>query len=593
VDYPEQDNELQLFSEDPLLERSVHDPWFRAYLKQNVGCSLSQPDKCRTENAYTTLIALARHCLLAGQSGFGKSMLALAILCLLLGKESIVVLDPKAFETARGLLDYAIAAGYAPERIWIIDPRRGMAPGWNPFLSGIPTQQVVAFLVSLIEANSTGWGPRLSFLLNACLTVAGAHKLSIFEAMKLLSDEEFGNAILRRPLPVEETIALKEAVAYLKTRLPLMSKTEKNQAIMPVLTRLNELIIKSDFFFSLLCSEEVTLDLASLWQKPGIVLVHLDQPTLGEAGCALLAGLFCQTLLWTSLRTTGPVQVTLAFEEMATTARMVSSSYVGSLLIEIVTKARSRGLHLLALLQGMAGIPDDLRSTLLSNTAVQIYFRLSASEAKIVGSAIGMGAETRLSKATVSVDQVDKVTGEPKRIEWRQPILSPQGYPQRLKRSAWDRLTQEGLQGKALLNRLETIAHRCGASPLYVLDADTGEAVFLKTYVVNLAPHEYRILGPSLQLGISFIKPRFTALVKQTESDISRGWARRIQTLPVQHAVLRNMDGCVNEIRVVDVSLPVIHPQRRDQFIAQCLKVNGQPLDTLSLFGESPVSFTN
>jgi hypothetical protein len=111
---------------------------------------------------------------------------------------------------------------------------------------------------------------------------------------------------------------------------------------------------------------------------------------------------------------------------------------------------------------------------------------------------------------------------------------------------------------------------------LYVLALDTGEPVELRQYVAGLPPTSYRIEGPSLQLVVSFPRPRFTAVERESESDVARAWTARLQELPVQHAVLKVAQAGVGIMRVVDVPDPAVDARRRAVFLAASVAANGQ-----------------
>ena len=264
-------------------------------------------------------------------------------------------------------------------------------------------------VVSVLEKSSTSWGPRLGDLLTNALIIVASHHLSLFELARLLQHDDYRAGLLRLPLPQDKTeqeradnVAYEEARDYFLSEFAAWSKSERAAAVAPVLNKFRELL-RTPFLRSLLCARRTTLSLSRLWQKPGLVLVHLDAAALGDEGVRLLGGLLAHQLLRTAMRANGPVPVVLALDEMG-----VSEQFVGSAAASILAIARSHGLRLLVACQHLAQLSEGLRAALLANAAVQVFFRLGATDARLVASSLSAGTGERVSRIAVDMAKRDR-----------------------------------------------------------------------------------------------------------------------------------------------------------------------------------------
>jgi len=558
--------------QDGRLKPHMERPWMRAYMAQQLGAPLEDSVEVDKRVAMVADEALARHTLITGSTGSGKSRVMKHVLLRLWERGcSVVLLDPKG-ELADEILAHLVVATADPRSVTVLDSRQAEygVPGWNPLLGDLPLAQTVSDLVFLVEASTTSWGPRARNLLTCALFIAGALRLSLYELRRLLVDDEYRGQLLEMPVESADPVAVDEARAFFIEEFGKWGRSERVQAIAPVLNKISDLL-RSGFLRPLLCARRNTLNLADLWQRRRMVIARLDRATLGEEGTRWLSGLFTHSLLRTALRTSGPVPVVLAIDEVPILER-----FVGKALTDIVTVARSQGLRLLVACQHFAQLSDDLRPAVLANTAVQLFFRLEHADAKAIAASLGVGAEPRITRVLATLDQEDRKTRLPALAEWRHPILDPRGRPLRLKPPVWVRFAHESLFRGASIQRLETLAARSGVSRLYVQAADTGQPVALTRYVAGLTSTECWIDGPALQLVVLFPRPRLTHIERRTETDAARWWTRALQEVPVQHAVLRVGGANPGIVRVVDVPSSAADPGGIKSFLATSLSANGQ-----------------
>jgi hypothetical protein len=552
------EQEPRLLCHQADLMRHLDQPWFRAYLAHQVGVSCSPPRPKHDAHAAVSDAALARHTLLCGATGSGKSRLIEHLLVEQLKQGcSAVVLDPKPDMIAH-MLAHAHSLGLASEQVTLLCPQETVyIPGWNPFLAGIPIPQAAADFVAVLEQSTTSWGPRMQDLLTNALLVIGSHHLSLYELARFLLRDDYRDALLRQPLRPPDWMAFEEARTYFMEEYGAWSRSERAQASGPVLNKIRELL-RSPFLQPLLCARRNTLDLARLWQRQGLVLVHLDRTALGEEGTRLLAGMLSNLLFRTALRTAGPVPVVLSLDELATVEH-----FIGQALGDIVTVARSQSLRLVVACQHLAQLSEGLRAALLANPAVKVFFRLGSADARLVAAALAVGTEPRLKRLSIEVEWEDRRYGQVARAEWRHPIRDVSGQPLRLDTTAWQRLCARSDFPTDPARALRALAAQLGVPRLYVLSADSQEPIELVQYVRDLTATEYRIEGPiPLTLTMTFPRPRFQRVERWSEREVTSHWTRVLQELPVQQAVVRITEPeaargtQTGVVRVVDVPAP-------------------------------------
>jgi Helicase HerA, central domain/TraM recognition site of TraD and TraG len=560
----------------PELRRHVDRPWFRAEVARRLGSQLRPSSHGTRRTAALADAALARHTLICGATGSGKSrLLEHLILEQLARGYSLVLVDPKG-ETADRVLAQAVSRGIAPDLVTLLDPRRPAGiPGCNPLTSGIPLAQAVSDFVAVIRASATSWGPRLDDMLHNALLLVGSHGLSLYELARLLTRDDYREGLLNVSIRPADPATYREVCNYFRDEFGGWSRSERIQAVSPVLNKIRELL-RSSFLRPLLCARRNTLALSRLWHRPGVVLLRLDRTALGEEGSRLLAGLITHLLFRTALRAAGPVPVVLAIDELPVLER-----FVGEALTEIITLARSQGIRCLVACQHLAQLSESLRAALLANAAVQAFLRLGYADAKLVAASLAVGAEPRILRLVANTDREDRKTERPETVEQRHPIRDAYGRPLRLSPTAWEKVRGNHLFGRDSVRDLQTLVATAGVTRLYVRAADTGAPVALKEYIAGLPATDYWIDGPALQLVVVFPRPRLTGVERWNESDATRAWTRCLLELPVQHAVLRVAAGEAGLIRVVDVPSPKVNRTRHEQFMEACSATAGQSCEEI------------
>lgn len=559
---PDEDVELKILCDDPDLASHVYRPWFRAYVAERMGQKRLRGSAASPQGvAGIDGSELARHACVCGASGSGKTRLALHLLAEQLRAGcSVVMLDPKA-QTIQHMLQLALAAGVPAEDITLLRPDTlsAGAPGWNPLAGnrGVPPEQAAADVVSILAQSApSSWGPRLQDLLTNALIVIAAHRLSLYELARFLQRDDYREGLLQQTPPngiLADPEAYAEAMQFFSREFSRLSPSERLAATGPVTNKFREML-RSPFLRAVLCSRRTTLDLARLWQRRSLVLVHLDTAGLGDEGVRLLGGLMAHQLYQTSLRASGPVPVALCLDEMG-----IAEGFIGDAASKILGIARSQNLRLLVACQHFAQLSDGLRAAILANTAVRAFFRLGYDDARIVASWLAAGTGERLEAIRAEAPPQKREEATRDWTSKSHVICDGYGTPLELTGPAWTAFSgfRQGVGGDRQLVALGQLSAVSGTGRLYVKAPDTGASVELNRYVKGLDGEEYEVTGPSpVKLVIHFLRPRLSVTERETEAERGQGWLRTLMELPVQHAVLRGALGQTGIAKIAAVSDP-------------------------------------
>jgi hypothetical protein len=182
---------------------------------------------------------------------------------------------------------------------------------------------------------------------------------------------------------------------YFATEFAAFSRAERGSAVAPVLNKIRALVA-DPYLRALLCSESDTLRLDTLWETPRLLAVHVDAWSLGSDGARLLSGMLTHALFNAAMRRSGHVPVVLMLDEMGMQER-----FAGRAIRDVLAMARSQNLRMLAACQFLDQLSDGLRSALLANTALRVFFRLGPEDARRVAGSLAAGAESRTVRIAI------------------------------------------------------------------------------------------------------------------------------------------------------------------------------------------------
>jgi hypothetical protein len=313
-----------------------------------------------------------RHTHILGSTGTGKSTLLHSMMMedTRLGN-GYMCIDPHG-DLIEMLLDTI------PENrlrdVVLIDPTDGEYPiGFNILLahSELEKELLASDLVALFRRFSTSWGDQMnSVFANAILAFLYNKEVgTLADLRRFLIEPTFRTRVL-------STVTDPDIAYYWQREYPQL----RGGSIGSILTRLDG-FLRPRVIRNMVCRKE-SLDFAALMDGRKIILVKLSQGLLGAENSYLLGALVVSKLQ----------QTAMARQAQARDARVPFYCYVDEFhhfvtpsMNEILSGARKYALGLILAHQDMQQVQrhdGDIGSSLLSNTAVRICFRLGDADAK-------------------------------------------------------------------------------------------------------------------------------------------------------------------------------------------------------------------
>jgi hypothetical protein len=325
----------------------------------------------------TQSLADARlHMHILGPTGSGKSVL----MANLIGQDietgrGVAVLDPNADLVARVL---ARLPRQRLDEVVLISPHHqaGRAIGINPLScppGEEPTRVADNVLAGFRRLYEQWWGPRIEEILrSALLTLVPYPGATLAHIPPLLTDPLFRAEVtkdLDDPIGVGSFWALWEQ----------LTDRQRLEAVTPVLSRLRA-FLSLPRVRRLLCQPEPTVDLASVVERGGIVLVDLATTVWGESSARLVGSLIFSQL-WTAVRGR------LAMPEAARTDFHVyvdefsSFTNLAGSFADVLATARAMRLPLTLAHQHLGQLPVEMREAVISNARTRVVFQCGQNDA--------------------------------------------------------------------------------------------------------------------------------------------------------------------------------------------------------------------
>jgi len=261
------------------------------------------------------------------------------------------------------------------ERIVLIDPTdRDFTVTFNP-LEKLPNisvaEQAAELLSSFRKIWSDSWGVRMEDLMRNSLIALGEAELTLAELPHFLTNRAFREVVLEK---IDHPIAQE----YFK-RFDTLTDRGQVTWIEPVMNKVNA-FLSDERIRLMFSSSQSSFDLREIMDQQKMLLIKLDKGKLKDSadllGSLLMAKIqmaaFSRSDIPQSRRTPFFLYID-EFQNFATESFSV-----------ILSEARKYGLSLIMAHQTLAQIPIELRSLILGNTGIQIYFRLNRQDAQLL-----------------------------------------------------------------------------------------------------------------------------------------------------------------------------------------------------------------
>lgn len=323
----------------------------------------------------------ASHFYVVGATGTGKTkLLEFLIQQDIVKGNGLAVIDPHGdlIENIKGFLA-CYYSFYQDEtifdRVVLIDPTDpDFTATFNPLekLSGVSIAEQTAELVSAFKKIWSGsWGVRMEDLMRNSLIALGEAGLTLAELPRFLTDKPFRGAVLKKvESPTAHNYFLRFGTLTDRARV---TWTE------PVMNKINA-FLSNERMRQIFSSPKSTFNLREIMDHKKILLVKLDKGKLkGSAdilGSLLMAKLQMAAFSRSDIPQGRRVPFYLYIDEFQNFA---SESFA-----VMLSEARKYRVSLIMAHQTLSQVPTELRSLILGNTGIQVYFRLNRRDASLL-----------------------------------------------------------------------------------------------------------------------------------------------------------------------------------------------------------------
>jgi hypothetical protein len=261
------------------------------------------------------------------------------------------------------------------ERVVLIDPTDShFTVTFNPLekLANVSVAEQAGELVSSFRKIwADSWGPRMEDLMRNSLIVLGEAGLTLAELPLFLTERTFRERAVQR---AEHPIARQ----YFQ-RFDALTDRGQLPIIEPVMNKVNA-FLADHRIRQMFSSPESSFNLREIIDHKKILLIKLDKGRLKDSadllGSLLMAKIqlaaFSRSDILQSRRTPFYLYID-EFQNFASDSFMV-----------VLSEARKYGLSLIMAHQTLAQIGEELRSLILGNTGIQVYFRVNRHDAQLL-----------------------------------------------------------------------------------------------------------------------------------------------------------------------------------------------------------------
>ncbi len=317
------------------------------------------------------------HAYLVGGSGTGKSKLLEAMILqdICLGR-GFGVIDPTGdlVENVKGWL-CSEARHDLEDDVVLLDPLRPESTVvFNPLdrVPGVSIEEQALHLVSAFKKIwEDAWGARMEDLLRNTLIVLQENDLTLAELPLFLIDERFRTKALQNS---KHPIARQ----YFKRFLDLTDNT-RNEWMESTLNKVDAFLADTRVR-QVVSGNRSSFDLREIMDTNRVLLVRLDRGRLPESG-DLLGSLLMAKIQMAAFSRSGTLR----------SQRVPFALYVDEFqnfatdnFVETLAEARKYGLVLTMAHQNLAQMPKTLLASVLGNCDLQLFFRVSRTDAEIL-----------------------------------------------------------------------------------------------------------------------------------------------------------------------------------------------------------------
>jgi len=261
------------------------------------------------------------------------------------------------------------------DRVILIDPTDpDYTVTFNPLekLRNVSVAEQAGELVSSFRKIwSDSWGVRMEDLMRHSLIALGEAGFALADLTRFLTERRFRESVLQK---VEHPITLQ----YFQ-RFDAMTDRGQLPFIEPVMNKINAFLAdhRIRHIFS---SSKSSFNLREAMDSKKILLIKLDRGKLKDSadllGSLLMAKIQMAAFSRSDIPQSRRVPFHLYIDEF--------QNYASESFMVILSEARKYGLSLTMAHQTLAQIPEELRSLILGNAGLQVYFRVNRHDAQLL-----------------------------------------------------------------------------------------------------------------------------------------------------------------------------------------------------------------
>ncbi len=221
------------------------------------------------------------------------------------------------------------------------------------------------------KSGPTSWGVRMEDLMRNSLIALGEAGLTLIELPAFLSDRAVRQGVL-------EKITHPLAREYFR-RFDTVTDRGQITWIEPVMNKINA-FFSDERIRHIFSSAKSSFNLREIMDSQKILLIKLDKGKLKDSADLLGSLLMAQIQMAAFSRSDVPQGKRTTFYLYIDEFQNFASESFSVVLSE----ARKYGLSLIMAHQTLAQVPEELRSLILGNAGIQVYFRLNRHDASIL-----------------------------------------------------------------------------------------------------------------------------------------------------------------------------------------------------------------
>lgn len=320
------------------------------------------------------------HCLVLGMTGVGKStLLENACLQAIWRGESVCLIDPHG-DLAEAVLD-RVPARRSHDVVYFNPADATHAAAFNWLAEGDQSRRhlVVSGIVTAMQSVwADSWGPRLSYVLNACLlSLASVQNTTLLGVNRLLQDEAYRRHVVSR---LDDPFLL-----GFWSEFESLDRRFRAEVTSPVINKLSAIAL-SPVLRPVMGQVAGKFDFRHVIDTGRIFVANLAKGLVGEDKSALLGSLLVAAIYHAAQsRADVPRQERRPFTLVIDEAH----SFHSGRLPQIVSESRKLGLRLMLANQTTSQFDEATLASLLGNVGTLVSFRVGVEDARLLAPHFG------------------------------------------------------------------------------------------------------------------------------------------------------------------------------------------------------------